>query len=349
MKKFIGRLLLFLALLALLVIPFNAFLDPFNVFHWNSIRDNGVEPNKNYIKTQFVLAHKDQYDSYLFGSSRAGFIDVSLLPEGNWYNFSYSEGLPAEQYETLLTLISHGEIPERVYLSLDNISYLVDPAYHDNQLYRKEYPYEGSFRDKFQFFVSYLDTVTTIESLSVVGGYEGDTKALRERMYTTGCEDLNLERAFDDSQTAPYWADYYEPRVDEAIEEIRMFVELCDEYDIELTVFTNPLYITTYEKSLEKRYLEFLEKLAYVTPYYNFSSYNIITMDSSYYYETSHYTPEAAAIMMDIIENGIDEDAMYAQAFGFYVTEENVSDFILIVYHQAIVTGVLEYTGPSFL
>lgn len=345
MKKFIGRLVLFLVLLALLVIPFNALLDPYNVFHWNSVRDNGVEPNKNYIKTRFVLAHKDQYDSYLFGSSRAGFIDVSLLPEGKWYNFSYSEGLPAEQYETLRALILGGEIPERVYLSLDNISYLVDPAYHENQLYRKEYPYEGSLKDKFYFFVSYLDTVTTIESLSVVEEYEGDTKALRERMYTTGCEDLNLEKAFDESQTAPYWADYYEPRIDEAIEEIRKIVELCDEYDIELTVFTNPLYITTYEKAVEKRYLDFLEQLAYVTPYYNFSSYNEISMNSKYYYETSHYTPEAAAIIMDIIENGGDEHTMYAQGFGFYVTEDNVDEFMAIVRHQAYVTGALKYTG----
>lgn len=345
MKKFIGRLVLFLVLLALLVIPFNALLDPFNVFHWNNIRDNGVEPNKNYIKTKYILAHKDQYDSYLFGSSRAGFIDVSLLPEGDWYNFSYSEGLPAEQYETLLALISGGEIPKRVYLSLDNISYLVDPARHENQLYRKEYPYRGSLKDKVSFFVSYLDTVTTIEALSVVEEYEGDTEALRERMYTTGCENLGLERNFDEEQTAPYWADYYEPRIDDALDEIRKIVELCDEYDIELTVFTNPLYITTYEKAVQKGYLDFLEQLAYVTPYYNFSSYNEISMNNDCYYETSHYTPEAAAVMMEIIENGGDEHAMYAQGFGFYVTEDNVDEFMGIVRNQAYVTGVLKYPG----
>ncbi|MCH5279989.1 MAG: hypothetical protein J1E61_00865 [Lachnospiraceae bacterium] len=346
MKKFISRLVLFLVLLAVLVIPINVLLDPYNVFHWDRIRDNGVEPNKNYIKTQFVLEHMDQYDSYLFGSSRTGFIDVSDLPEGNWYNFSYSEGLPAEQYETLLTLISHGEIPKQVYLGLDNISYLVDPAYHADQLYRKAYPYEGSVKDKFYFFVSYLDTVTTIESLSVVSEYQGDTESLRQRMYSSGCEDLSLDMEFDDSQTAPYWADYYEARIDESIEEIRRFVELCDEYDIELTVFTNPLYITTYERAVDKGYLDFLEQLAYVTPYYNFSSYNMLSMNQEYYYETSHYTPEAASVMMDVIQNGGDENMKYGQGFGYYVTEDNVEEFISIVRHQAYVTGVLQYTGP---
>lgn len=345
MKKFMMKLLLFFILLALAVIPFNVAVDPYNVFHGDNVRDNGVEPNKNYIKTRFVLTHKEEYDSYLFGSSRAGFIDVSSLPGGNWYNFSYSEGLPKEQYETLQVLISNGEIPKQVYLSIDNISYLVDPAYHEQQLYRKAYPYRGSLSDKFHFYAAYLDTITTIESIPVIREHNGDTESLRKRMYSTGCEDLNLNMQFDASNTKAYWADYYEPRIQEAVEEIRMFKELCDSYDIELTVFTNPLYVTTYERAVDKGYLDFLEEVAHVTPFYNFSGYNEISMNQDYYFETSHYTPEAAAVIMDIIENGSDEHAVRAQGFGYYVTEENLDDFMMIIRHQVYVTGVLEYPG----
>ncbi len=345
MKKFITKLALFLVLLALLVIPFNIWADPYNVFHAASIRDNGVEPNKNYIKTKYVLEHKDAYDSYLFGSSRAGFIDVSKLPDGNWYNLSYSEGLPKEQYETLKTLIEQGEIPKQVYLSVDNISFLVDPACHDGELYRQAFPYNGSVADKIGFYTSYLDTITTMEALSVVEGYEGDTQDLRERMYSTGCENLNLDITFDANRTEAYWADYYSPRVDEAIADIALIVELCQAYDIELTVFTNPLYISTYERSVRKGYLEFLEKLVQITPYYNFSGYNRITMNNEYYFETSHFTPEAGDIMMDIIENGSTEEEMLGQGFGWYVTKESFDGFREIIYHQVYVTGVLEYTG----
>lgn len=347
MKKFLGKLIGFLVLFALVVIPFNVCVDPYNIFHADCIRDNGVEPNKNYIKTKFVLEHQDEYDSYLFGSSRAGFIDVSGLPDGSWYNFSYSEGLPAEQYETLKTLIAHGEIPKQVYLSVDNISFLVDPSYHEEQLYRKAFPYEGSLKEKLQFFSSYLDTITTAESLSVIRSYSGDTEELRERMYTTGCENLNLDITLDGAAAEAYWADYYEPRIDEAVEDVRRFKELCDEYHIELTVFTNPIYISTYEKSVDKGYLDFLEQLGHVTPFYNFSGYNEITMNSKYYFETSHFTPEAADIIMDVIENGGDEHSKWAQGFGFYVTEENLDDFMEIVRHQTYVTGVLQYTGPQ--
>ena len=344
MKKFIKKLVLFLVLLALLVIPFNVWADPYNVFHADCIRDNGIEPNKNYIKTKYVLEHKDEYDSYLFGSSRAGFIDVSKFSDGDWYNLSYSEGLPIEQYHTLKTLISHGEIPKRVCLSVDNISFLVDPACHEGELYRQAFPYDGHLSDKFKFYTSYLDTITTVEALSVVEDYEGDTKGLRERMYSTGCENLNLDITFDENNTGAYWADYYSPRIDEAIAEVELIVALCEEYDIELIVFTNPIYITTYEKSVDKGYLEFLEKLALVTPYYNFSGYNRITMNNGYYFETSHFTPEAGEILINIMEHGGNIEELYGQGFGWYVTQDSFEEFRTIIYHQVYTTGILKYS-----
>jgi hypothetical protein len=329
-------------LLALLIIPFNVWKDPYNIFHAGNIRDNGVEPNKNYIKTKFVLEHQEEYDSYLFGSSRTGFIDVTKLPDGNWYNFSYSEGLPKEQYETLKALISQGEIPKQVYLGVDNISFLVDPSCHEDQLYRQAYPYEGSLMDKARFYSQYLDVITTIEALPLMRDYEGDTAELQQRMYTTGCENLNLDITFDKNADSAYWADYYYPRTDEALEEIRMFCELCEAYNIELTVFTNPLYITTYERSVQKGYLDFIEGLAEITSFYNFSGYNRISMNQDYYFETSHYTPEAADIIMDIIENGADDNEMWGQAFGFYVTKDNVDECMAILKNQVYVTGVLK-------
>ncbi|MBQ8189435.1 MAG: hypothetical protein IJZ44_06620 [Lachnospiraceae bacterium] len=345
MKKFIIKLAQFLIMLAVLVIPFNVWADPYNVFHADNIRDNGVEPNKNYIKTRYILEHKEEYDSYLFGSSRAGFIDVSGLPDGNWYNFSYSEGLPREQYETLKTLIEQGEVPKQVYLSVDNIAFLVDPACHKGELYRQAFPYHGSAAEKLRFYTSYLDTITTMEALSIVKGYEGDTAGLQQRMYSTGCEKLNLDITFNGEHAEAYWADYYEPRIDEAIADIALIVELCEEYDIALTVFTNPIYITTYERSVEKGYLEFLMQLAEVTPYYNFSGYNRISMNNEYYFETSHFRPEAGDIIMDIVANGGNDEEIYGQGFGWYVTPESLDGFKEIIYHQVYTTGILEYVG----
>lgn len=343
MRNFLIRLSLFAILLGLIVIPINVYIDPYNVFHADAIRDNGIEPNKNYIKTKYVIKNQEKYDSYLFGSSRAGFIDVSKLPNGNWYNMSYSEGLPKEQTKTLFALIESGEIPKQVYLSVDNISYLVAPDYHKDQMYRKEYPFSGNFKDKVDFFTSYFDTITTLESLPIIRSYEGDDEALRNRMYSTGCEDLENEKTFDAEHNEAYWATYYSPRIDEAVEEIDDFCGLCRQYGIEVTVFTNPLYITTYEASIKHGYLDFLLKLSEVTDYYNFSGYNRISMDDSNYFETSHFTPEAAEIIMDIIQNGGNEDEIIIQGFGQLVTKDNAQAFVDNLKFQAYTTGVLTY------
>lgn len=347
MERFLGRLFLFVMLLAVIVIPVNVVIDPYNVFHADEIRDNGIEPNKNYIKTKYIIENKERYDSYLFGSSRAGFIDVSKLSDGNWYNLSYSEGVPAEQVKTLKALIINDEIPKQVYLSLDNISYLVSPEYHKGQLFRKEYPFAGSPKEKIDFYTSYLDTITTIEALEVIKNYEGNTADLQSRMYSTGCEDLNAERTFDLENDDAYWATYYSPRIDETIAEIEEFCNICKAYNIKLTVFTNPMYITTYEKSINRDYLDFLLKLSRVTDYYNFSGYNRISMNPDYYFETSHFTPKAAEIVTDMIQNGGNDnrDEIVIQGFGAYVTKDNAEEIINTLKFQAYTTGALIYDG----
>ena len=89
MKK---KLALKLILLGFLCVAFacgvSMLIDPYNVFHWSRARDNGVEPNKNYVKTQYVLHHPEQYDTFIFGNSRVGSIDASGIGDP-CYNMYY--------------------------------------------------------------------------------------------------------------------------------------------------------------------------------------------------------------------------------------------------------------------
>ena len=142
MKIFLKKIAPFVFFILLLEIAIPILSDPYNVFHWRRIRDNGVEPNSNYIKMEYILHNPDKFDSFLFGSSRTGFIDVEKIPDGKWYNMSYSEGLPEEHLENLRELIANGIIPKNVMIGVDNISCLVDPSIHDKQFYRIPYPRE---------------------------------------------------------------------------------------------------------------------------------------------------------------------------------------------------------------
>ena len=48
-KKLAAKLCLLGLLCVAFVCAVSMTIDPYNVFHWSSVRDNGVEPNKNCV------------------------------------------------------------------------------------------------------------------------------------------------------------------------------------------------------------------------------------------------------------------------------------------------------------
>lgn len=323
MKTFLKKIAPFVLFIVILEIAVPILVDPYNVFHWKKIRDNGVEPNSNYIKMEYILHNPDKFDSFLFGSSRTGFIDVEKIPEGKWYNMSYSEGLPAEHLENLKELIEHGIIPKNVMIGVDNISCFVDPAIHDKQFYRIPYPREN----KLGFYANYFSIKGVIRSLEVTLEHEADDPDYVERYYRSGCSKRNRDEVREWTGDAPYWENYYHNYADNAVRSIRQIAELCEAYDIHLIIFTNPMYYTTYQQSQFYGYDIFLEWLSDPVDYYNFSGINDITTNRENYYETSHYTEEIGDMIIDRIFNDVTDETLESQGFGFYVTVDRLEEF----------------------
>jgi hypothetical protein len=122
---------------------------------------------------------------------------------------------------------------------------------------------------------------------------------------------------------------YY--RLQETLQDIQNIKDLCDTNGIELVVFTNPMYKITYEASLEVDYLEFLECLAGITDYYNFSGINDVTCNTDNYIDQFHYNAYVGDIIIDTIINGNTDEKLYEQGFGWYVTSENIDDLLKIL------------------
>ena len=348
MKKFLTKCLIFVLILGIIFIPFAVLLDPYNIFHWNNIRNNGVEPNKSYVKMKNVLTNPDKYDSFLFGSSRVGFFDVSKMDDGNYYDMSYSEGTPAEHMDNLKVLKSRGIIPKNVTIGIDDISYFVDPSFHDEQLYRRNFPWNGSLMDKLDFYLSYFDLITLSDSLSVIMDHKNTDPEYGERLLETGTENLNIKPDFHYDRTEPTWSDYYSPR-EEAFDEIREIVDFCKENNIKLRIFTNPINGYTYQKDIANGYLVFLRKLAEVTPYWNFSGFNSVTLDMTNYYETSHFSPKVSGMIIDTMYHDETDPQLLSEGFGVYVTPDNVDDLMDILYAQAVNFDLPTDTYPDTL
>lgn len=324
MKKFLEKIAPFVLFIFILEIAIPMAVDPYNVFHWENIRDNGVEPNSNYIKMEYILHNPDKFDSFLFGSSRTGFVNTEKIPEGKWYNMSYSEGLPAEHLENLRELIEHGIIPKNVMIGVDDLSCFVDPALHENQFYRIPYPREN----KLGFYANYFSIKGVLLSLDVIRNYEPEDPDYVERYYRSGSTLLDPSLAGTWKEDAPYWDDYYADCLSDSIDSMRQIAELCKEHGIRLIVFTNPIYYKTYQQSKYYGYDNYLGWLAgAVGGFYNFSGINPITTDRSYYYESSHFTEEAGDLIIERIFEGKTDASLESQGFGMYVTNDNMEEF----------------------
>ncbi len=117
---------------------------------------------------------------------------------------------------------------------------------------------------------------------------------------------------------------------------MREIAEICRANRTELVVFINPLHYVTYLPAIEdKGYIQFLEGLAEISDFINFSSLNDITTDNAHHLETSHYKAEVGDIMIDIMCNGKSYPQLQRQGFGVKVTRENVKDFIAMLRRQA--------------
>lgn len=324
MKKFISKIALFSIFCASLIVGISISIDPYNVFHLNNVRDNGIEPNKNFIKMNYILSNPQKYDSLLFGSSRVGSIHTDKIDNEHCYNMTYSEGIPAEHLDNIKTLIKNNVPIKKIYMGLDTLSYNIDPLAHQKEPMRASYEYLRSHPLDFLSF--YLDSSTALSSLETSKAHVPQEN-LNELLYSYGwwCEYNAVQKLNPDTAYSIIGPSYC---LDETLATIAEIVTICENANIELIVFTNPMYYVTYDDSLNYNYLEFIERLASITNFYNFSGINDITLNADNYTDSSHYNAEVGDLMIDCMCHQKCDDSLYSQGFGVYVTSENV-DYIL--------------------
>ncbi len=329
MKKFIYKVSFFLAICFLVTVCFPMILDPYNVFHPRNIRDNGVEPNRHYIKMIHVVEHPDKFDGLLFGSSRVGAVHVDRIPSGKVYNMAYSSGIPGEFLEDLRTLVEQGIVPEKVYVGIDEQSYMDRPENRYDDMIRV--PYQYARKHPLKFRMLYFDSAKTFRSIPTIWKHQ-PTENFSEIFYEYGwIQDYDWSLMSHDEYVRldldP--SIYTQQDVDLAVEDMRQIKELCDANGIELIVFTNPSLWMWYDIGVESGYLSFLREIVKFTDFYNFSGRNDITLNKENYSDPGHYSAQAGDMMIDCMEKGIVDEELLKQGFGAYVTPDNIEDVIL--------------------
>ncbi|MBQ6417686.1 MAG: hypothetical protein IJJ91_03330 [Synergistaceae bacterium] len=331
MKKFLLKVSIFAVYAVLMSVIIPILVDPFNVFHAEHIRANGIEPNKHYIKMKYILANPKKFDSFIFGSSRVGSIHTDKIANERCYNMTYSAGLPGHHLSNIKTFLKNGICPKKLYIGLDSLSFTCSYEAQENEPLRC--PYEYLVDDTWYFLKLYLNPAMVLRAIWVI--LSGSSSRIDvDVFYKYGCNvSTTTERKYDWSKAEPSVGNKVD--IDKALEFIRETADICRDNGIELILFTNPMHRITYMASVkDKDYFKFLEGLAEISEFWNFSSLNDVTINNANYREPSHYRAHVGDLIIDIMCNGKSYPELQRQGFGVKVTRENIRDFIDILRRQ---------------
>ena len=319
---------------------YNYTFDPYGIFTDTSLGlgyEPGYEPNQHYAKMRHLINDDHSWDSYLFGSSRVGKIDPSLISGGKYYNMNYSEGVPGEHLEDIKMLLEKGFTLKNVMIGLDNSSYSISPEEHVDQIMR--HGYERTFIKRLPFQIKYLCSAPRFSIMKYIQQTMDDTMIvfdiLGNGMQRLERVDEKIERNIEDHIKSERFQatgkvtfdkvseDRHMQMMEDTLRNISEIVRLSKEHGFNLYVFINPVHKLYYLQHNPEFFLMFKEKLAGVTQYWDFSGLNAITTNNYYYYETSHYRMLVGHMIICRIIGC--SDVSLPEDFGVLITPENVS------------------------
>lgn len=309
----------------------SVYVDPYNVLHWDNVRSNGIEPNKNYIKTRYIINNPSKYNAFVFGSSRVGAIHVDKIKDLMTYNMTYSAGTPDEHLANIRTFLKNNVDVRRIYVGIDDILLGESERQHRTPL---RCSYEHLTAQPKEFFSLYL-----LNPKMIVGSlkhlkrnvFSNDIDQMYKNGWWCGYDRTSRYEWPKIENLARYKSNINWRFFNEALQSIKEIKQICDKNGVELIIFTNPTYRTTYIRGLNCGYIEFLQELSKMTDFYNFSGLNDVTTDRNNYLETSHYKANVGDILIDVLCNNKRFDGLYEQGFGWHVTKDNIDELIRLV------------------
>ena len=332
MKNFIILLLKFIIPPVVLVAGIYAWLDPFKVlWHYDSYYISGSQTdiplNKEYVSTtNFENRYaKQQYNSFIFGSSRSMVYNAAQWQEhlpanAKPYHFdAYGEGLFG-MHKKFVYLDSKNVKIDDALIIIDR-SLLIDLKPSKGPLYVNapqllnnanildfHYTYVKAFLSA-KFMLPYLDYKL---SGKVKPYMKSDffSTTINYNPITNESQDINAQSNIgNDAYYTPqrllefYKRDatqtFYNPCLNtkhrQTLQEIAAILK---KHNTNYKIVISPLYN---QKKLAVADVNYLKQLFGGENLYDFSGINSITNDHTNYYETSHYRPQVARSIVDSI------------------------------------------------
>jgi hypothetical protein len=298
-----------------------------------TIYPNGL--NQHMFNAELIFRNPVKFDSFLFGSSRTGVIDVSKITSGRFYNMSYSAGLPAEHLAIINAFLQRGVKVKSVAIGLDDFCFNLSATEHQKQLLRIMHP-DVNGPNRAAIFAMYFFRKPSLFELRawwdrvIRGKIKGRFIMNSQGLNTVWLENEKILEAtgkpifqYDTKKYKPIT--YGRQEMDEAFAAIEKLIELSRKHHFSITFFITPFYSNLYLNNAEAL-MNVKERLAQLTDYFDFSGFNSVTTNDMDYYEESHYRYRVGDMIIKRIfgDGAVD----VPDDFGVLVTRENVGRYI---------------------
>ena len=283
------------------------------------------EPNKNVLKTHYIINNPTKYDSFIFGSSRVENINPLKIKTNKYYNMTYSEGIPQEHLLNIQLFIRKGVKIKNLLIGLDEFSYQVAFEKHQHQGLTKSY-YEATntniityYKELYLRFPLGEDRRYIKKKLSNSPNYYNLNVATQELKYKNELEHFKIVNyETQEHLNNPKFNEptYYNGNVlEKTLKSIQQLKNICTKRNISCIFFINPIHHKTYEYTNKILLNSFKSKLAHITSYYDFSKQTPLNYNNRFWKDTSHYTLEVG----DMILSKIFDNNSSIKEFGNYV------------------------------
>ena len=331
-------------LFLLIVVCINFCIDTYgtrlSLFSVNKKKVNRIETlveiNQHIYNPEYIFRNPERFDSFIFGSSRIAVIDPAKICGRNFYNMSYSQGLPSEHLAILKTFIRKGIRIKTVVIGLDEFCFTTSSREHEKQLLRIMHPSVTGRSLSDTFFTFFLrmpklfEISNGMELLFNNGGRKkflvNDkglqlTWAEKEKEIVLSGKPLFTNDTIESSPII-----YDTKLVDEVFTQIEELILLSKKNNFSLIFFFNPSNSNSYINKYANSLFPIKSRLASLTDFYDFSGLNPVTLNNLDYYDDSHYR----YFVGDMIVKKIFpcDNLNDLRDFGVLVTKKNVNKHI---------------------
>lgn len=339
-KKWCMMFMLSAVFVTILLMLLNFIVDPFGVFgdrffNWFSF---DFTNNPRVAKFTYLDSHYKEYDSYIIGCSSTSSFPTEEL--NKYFN--------AKFYNMIMYGADMLDVEEECKYIIDNYNpknilvniYIMNGAIYDEEEDKitRNLHANVNGESKFIFYNRYLFLNPQYSFAKIRDSFK-DTY-LTQPFDVFNVEDGAYDKKVRDAEAIGNIENYYNAypvfinypkenivlsEIDSTVNSIKNIRKMCEEKGVNLVFVSSPVYGEYFNNFSKEDVCNFYKSITEVTSFWDFSM-SSISEEPRYFYDATHFRNAVGKMAIARMFN--DDNVYYPNDFGFFVTEENVDEYL---------------------